>query len=62
MIPRTLFTEEHEMFRESARRFMEKEVTPQHGRGEEQGYVDRALWSQAGAAGFLLFNVTISMA
>jgi acyl-CoA dehydrogenase len=53
MIPRTLFAEEHDMFRESARRFMEKEVTPQHGRWEEQGYVDREVWSLAGAAGFL---------
>ena len=53
MIARTLFTEEHDMLRESARRFMEKEVAPHHTRWEEQGYVDRALWTQAGAAGFL---------
>ena len=53
MIARTLFTEEHDMLRESARRFMEKEVAPNHARWEEQGYVDRALWTQAGAAGFL---------
>ena len=53
MISRTLFNEEHHMLRESARRFMEKEVAPNHARWEEQGYVDRALWSQAGAAGFL---------
>jgi acyl-CoA dehydrogenase len=53
MIARTLFTEEHNMLRESARRFMEKEVAPNHARWEEQGYVDRSLWAQAGAAGFL---------
>ena len=53
MIARTLFTEEHDMLRESARRFMEKEVATNHARWEEQGYVDRALWTQAGAAGFL---------
>ncbi len=53
MIARTIFTEEHDMLRESARRFMEKEVAPHHARWEEQGYVDRALWTQAGAAGFL---------
>ncbi|WP_342114295.1 acyl-CoA dehydrogenase family protein [Pseudoduganella sp. OTU4001] len=53
MIPRTLFTEEHEMLRESARRFMETEVAPHHERWEEQGYVDREIWEKAGAAGFL---------
>ncbi|CAN7658583.1 acyl-CoA dehydrogenase family protein [Pseudoduganella sp. LjRoot289] len=53
MIPRTLFTEEHDMLRESARRFMETEVLPHHERWEEQGYVDREVWLKAGAAGFL---------
>ena len=53
MISRTLFNEEHDMLRESARRFMEKEVAPNHARWEDQGYVDRSLWAQAGAAGFL---------
>ncbi len=53
MIPRTLFTEDHEMLRESVRRFMQTEVAPHHERWEEQGYVDRALWQKAGAAGYL---------
>ena len=53
MIPRTLFDEEHEMFRDAVRRFMELEVVPHHARWEEQGYVDRDLWLKAGAAGFL---------
>ncbi|WP_295997251.1 acyl-CoA dehydrogenase family protein [Rugamonas sp.] len=53
MIPRTLFGEEHEMLRASARRFMESEVAPYHERWEEQGYVDRDIWTRAGAAGFL---------
>ena len=53
MISRTLFNEEQDMLRESARRFMEKEVAPNHARWEDQGYVDRSLWAQAGAAGFL---------
>jgi alkylation response protein AidB-like acyl-CoA dehydrogenase len=53
MIPRTLFTEEHQMFRDTVRRFMENEVVPHHARWEEQGYVDRELWMQAAAAGFL---------
>lgn len=53
MIPRTLFNEEHDMLRESARRFMETEIAPHHERWEEQGYVDREAWLKAGAAGFL---------
>ena len=53
MIERTLFTEEHEMFRDSMRRFMENEVVPHHDRWEEQGYVDRDVWLKAGENGFL---------
>lgn len=53
MIARTLFTEEHDMFRDSMRRFLEKEVVPHHQRWEEQGYVDRDVWLKAGENGFL---------
>jgi acyl-CoA dehydrogenase len=53
MIPRTIFTEEHDMMRESVRRFMEIEVAPHHERWEEQGHVDRSVWEKAGAAGYL---------
>ncbi|MQR02126.1 acyl-CoA dehydrogenase family protein [Glaciimonas soli] len=53
MIPRTLFTEDHEMLRESVRRFMETEAVPHNERWEEQGFVDREIWLKAGAAGFL---------
>lgn len=53
MIPRTLFSEEHQIFRDAVRRFMEIEVAPHHAIWEEQGYVDRAVWRKAGEAGFL---------
>ncbi len=53
MIPRTLFTEDHDMLRESVRRFMETEAVPHNERWEEQGYVDRDIWLKAGASGFL---------
>jgi acyl-CoA dehydrogenase len=53
MIPRTLFTEEHESFRASFRRFLDREVVPHHERWEEQGYVDREVWLAAGEHGFL---------
>jgi len=53
MIPRTLFSSEHETFRDSVRRFMEAEVMPHEERWQEQGYVDREVWQKAGANGFL---------
>lgn len=53
MIERTLFTEDHNRFRESFRRFLEKEVVPFHGDWEDQGYVDREVWLKAGQNGFL---------
>jgi len=53
MIERTLFTDEHRMFRDAVRRFMENEVVPHHERWEEQGYVDREVWQKAGANGLL---------
>ena len=53
MIPRTLFSPEHETFRDSVRRFMEAEVKPHDERWQEQGYVDKEVWRKAGANGFL---------
>jgi acyl-CoA dehydrogenase len=53
VIDRTLFSEDHTMFRDSVRRFMENEVAPHHAAWEDQGYVDREIWTRAGANGFL---------
>jgi len=53
MINRTLFTPDHEAFRDSFRRFIDKEIAPFHAQWEEQGYVDRAVWNKAGENGFL---------
>ena len=53
MIDRTLFNSDHESFRDSFRRFLDKEVAPFHADWEEQGYVDRAVWNKAGENGFL---------
>lgn len=57
MIQRTLFTPEHEAFRDSFRRFMDKEIAPFHADWEEQGYVDRAVWHKAGDNGFLCLSM-----
>ncbi|MEM9168870.1 MAG: acyl-CoA dehydrogenase family protein [Pseudomonadota bacterium] len=53
MIPRTLYSDEHLMFQENFRRFVEKEILPHHDRWEEQQQVDRSLWTKAGEQGFL---------
>jgi acyl-CoA dehydrogenase len=57
MIPRTLFSPEHETFRDSARRFMEEEVKPHDEKWQEQGYVDREVWLKAGKIGFLCMSM-----
>lgn len=53
MLPRTLFNAEHETFRETVRRFYEKEVIPNIERYEQQQHVDRKLWNKAGELGLL---------
>jgi alkylation response protein AidB-like acyl-CoA dehydrogenase len=53
VIPRTLFSPEHETFRDSVRRFMQDEVVPHDERWQEQGFADREVWRKAGANGFL---------
>ena len=53
MIPRTIFTPEHESFRDTVRRFIEAEVTPHHAEWEKVGQVPRSLWKKAGELGLL---------
>ena len=57
MIPRTLFTPEHETFRDSVRRFLEAEVKPHDERWQEQGYADKSVWKKAGENGFLCMSM-----
>ena len=57
MIERTIFNSDHEAFRDSFRRFMEKEIAPFHAQWEEQGFVDRAVWNKAGENGFLCMTM-----
>jgi acyl-CoA dehydrogenase len=47
------FTEEHQIFRESVRRYFEKEVTPNGDKWEKDGIVPREAWRKFGAQGFL---------
>src|SRR4051812_37044909 len=50
---RTLFEFEHEEFRASFRRWLDKEVVPRHVEWEDAGIVPRDVFAAAGAHGFL---------
>lgn len=52
-IPRTIFGEEHEAYRDMVRKFIAAEVTPHMSQWEEQGYTSREVWLRAGEAGIL---------
>jgi acyl-CoA dehydrogenase len=43
----------HEALRESVATFIDREITPNRERWDEQGLIDRAAWTAAGAAGLL---------
>jgi len=57
MIQRTIFSDEHEMWRDTVRRFVEREIVPHHADWEEDGIVPRDLWLKAGAEGLLCCTV-----
>ncbi len=50
---RTIFDEEHEMFRDSARAFIKNEIGPNADKWAEQGIVDREAYLKAGEMGLL---------
>jgi acyl-CoA dehydrogenase len=51
------YTEEHRIFRNSASKFFEKEVTPFVDEWEEAGIVPRSIWKKMGDQGFLCMQV-----
>jgi len=57
MFERSLFQSEHEMFRTSVRKFIEKEIAPFHAQWEHEGIVPRDLWIKAGEAGMLCCTI-----
>lgn len=54
---RMLYNAEHEMFRASFRRYLEKEIAPFYDQWEKEGLVDREIWRKAGEQGFLGMDV-----
>lgn len=53
MLKRTIYDEEHEIFRKSVRTWAEKEVFPHSETWREEGCVSREIWKRAGDEGFL---------
>ncbi len=52
-LPRTIFSEEHEQFREMVRRFCDEKIKPFHDQWAEEHIVPRSLWREAGELGLL---------
>lgn len=53
MIPRQLYDFDHEIFRDSLRKFLEAEAMPHHEQWEKDGMVSDDVWLKAGEQGFL---------
>jgi acyl-CoA dehydrogenase len=51
------YSEEHRIFRDSVRKFFEKEVTPFVEEWEETGVVPRSIWKKMGDQGFLCMDI-----
>lgn len=57
MFKRMLFSSEHELFRDTVRKFIEREIAPHHAMWEHDGIVPRDLWLKAGEAGMLCCTI-----
>jgi len=51
------YTDEHRMFRETVRKYLEKEVVPHVEEWEEAGITPKSAWKKLGDQGFLCMNV-----
>ncbi|XP_041822311.1 long-chain specific acyl-CoA dehydrogenase, mitochondrial isoform X2 [Chelmon rostratus] len=50
---RRILNEDHDLFRQSVRRFFQDEVVPHHAEWEKAGEVSREVWEKAGEQGLL---------
>ncbi len=51
--PRSVFRDDHEMYRDTVRRFIERECKPHQAEWDRAGRVDRETWRKAGREGLL---------
>jgi alkylation response protein AidB-like acyl-CoA dehydrogenase len=56
-VRRTLYSQEHELFRQAFRAFVETEILPHYEKWERQGKVDRTLFRAAGEHGFIGMSI-----
>ena len=47
------YTEEHDMLRDTFKKFIDKEIAPYHEQWEKDGIVPREIWLKAGENGFV---------
>src|SRR3954447_19157935 len=52
-LPRTLFDDDHKLFRESAAAFVDREILPRREEIREARRIPKELWRSAGESGFL---------
>jgi alkylation response protein AidB-like acyl-CoA dehydrogenase len=52
-----ILTEEHIMFRDAFRKFVEKEIVPYNEQWEKDGIISKEVWRKAGVNGFLCMDV-----
>ena len=58
MIGRDLFGPDHELFRDTVKKFIDREIAPFHDQWEKNGIVPRELWLKAGAEGMLCCTIS----
>jgi acyl-CoA dehydrogenase len=58
-VERKVYREDHELFRASVRRFVEREVVPHMDQWLKDGIVSRELWAKAGREGLLCVTLPV---
>lgn len=58
-VQRTVYREDHEQFRQTARRFFERECLPRQDAWNKAGMVDRETWQKAGREGLLCVTLPV---
>jgi acyl-CoA dehydrogenase len=58
-LSRTIFRDDHEMLRTTARRFLERECAPKQAEWNKAGCVDRETWLKAGREGLLCLTLPV---
>jgi acyl-CoA dehydrogenase len=54
---RAVFRDDHNLFRDQVRRFVDREIVPHLAQWEDEGIVPRSVWRKAGAEGLLCVTV-----